>query len=319
MGTAATTQAKTIAMNSGWQVGGVVCLHIINLAALGTLKTVVAEGIGDILLPQVGLGVAIIEHPVLPSCAGVQTTQVTSLDTGAEPNETPEDEDEGDEANDFEGGQLPDVQTRANETMSSSQRAVHLAKDHMHIGKVIGHAALDLRYPKNLVLAYGPADADPVELRTGLVMCPVQAQGEQDTGLARSKLVRHGIYTSLHNTPRVVISKSNVNQAKATLQTHWRAELPIAGSGSARDASRLVRSQTGVAAYQQIIADCLSACAGAKALLVRDHFSFVGDVGVACVNLMADTSLNLPKLFYSGSEHRALFHEATLIRVRTLA
>lgn len=319
LGAATATQANAIATNHGWQVGDVACLSIINLAALGTLKTLVAEGIGDLLLPHIGNGVAIIEHTVLPSCVSVQTTQVVPQDAGADLAETPEGEDEADDANDFEGGQLPGVLTRANETLSSSQRAANLAKDHLYIGKVVGHAKLDMRYPKQMVMAYGPTDKEPVEVRTGLVMCPVQAQGEQDTALAKSRLVRYGVYGGLHSTPPVVVSKNSVLTAKVAHQTHWRAELPVASTGSARDASRLIRSQTGVEAYKQIIADCLSACAGAKALLVRDHFSFVGDVGVACVDLMANASADLPKLFYSGTEHRALFHEATLIRVRTVA
>ena len=99
------------------------------------------------------------------------------------------------------------------------------------------------------------------------------------------------------------------------IEEHWRAELPVVTQSAAP--SRIARAQTGETPYKVVIADCLEKCTR-KALVVFDHFAGVGDVGLACLELLASSGhIHLPPLYYVGCEHRPVFYEAALARIRT--
>ena len=99
------------------------------------------------------------------------------------------------------------------------------------------------------------------------------------------------------------------------IEEHWRAEIPVVTNAAAP--SRIARTQTGENLYKVVIADCLENCSR-KALVVFDHFAGVGDTGIACLELIASSAhVHLPPLYYVGCEHRPVFYEVSLARIRS--
>lgn len=328
----ATRNLNRVSVLAGRQ-NSVAVFNVVSLPTHGMLSMKLLHAIRSNLLMQEGIhGPLLVMYPSIPRAVFRARRSSTAMGSGAWgaalSSAAAGASDDSDSAEDgfTEEGQLPEVVTKAAQTMTKWERDTALARDRFEIDSVLGQHDLSHVCPKSVMVSYKADSTGSRVSERGLLLMKQPAVGGDvpanggatQEPFEKAQLVRNGVFVEVEPPSDFVnVSKKLSMECRRSQAQGWKTE-GLVTSSRHYVATKSARGQLGWQFWEVVLTDLVKHCE-APNILVNDFMAGVGEVGIAALRVKVSQIAKEAgvRVFYWGAEDRRVFAEVARANLRT--